>query len=152
MRLVGHLRPFEGDYLNADLVLDEATLHVSGRVVRTDPQRAELAIEFRALTDETRATIEAAVAALLERIRTSGAPTALVMQVPAETYGALARDLAHLDRRELACVTDADVFAALAQPCEGIIVAGALGDAAIAALFERLAAEHPKLRRVVLFE
>jgi hypothetical protein len=153
-RLVGRIQLFEDDRVNVEFELEGATFTVAADVVRMEAQNSQVAVAFRVISPEARATIQQAVERLLGGVRDTSAPTVIVMHRDAEMRGALERDLAQLGRAGKVCATLLEVTSALNDPdlrCEAIIIDNELGVEVSGALLRHVAAERSKVRRIVLF-
>jgi hypothetical protein len=149
-RLVGGAQLVEGHRVRLELSVEGATMTVDADVLRVDRQRQEAAVTFHNLAAETRAWIERCVAALIDRVRAAGPPVVLVTGLPAERAATLERDLARLDRAMQVCAGQPEIETALRDPER--ICAVVIGSAApIADLVALLRAQHPVVKRVLLF-
>jgi hypothetical protein len=151
-RLVGKLELFEGEHVQLELALDEP-LQVFADVTRIDRQRRVIEVEFRGLTGDALAQIEAAISAMLERVRATAAPTVLIVHPALEVSSALERDLARVGvgARVIGTLAElADQLDDRTAKLVGLIFAGSFGDPVGPAL-EQLEAKHPGVRRVILF-
>jgi PilZ domain len=153
-RLVGRVQLVDGERIRVLLKLEGVELLVEAEVVRTEPQNAQVAIAFRDLSSAAREMIEQTIDAMVERVRVASLLTVLIVGAPAETRGAIERDLAQLGRRSRPCATMLEAMWSLHDPSiryEAVIVASdALGES-LGALLEHLAEHHPTIRRLLLF-
>lgn len=153
-RLVGRVELAEGDHIGVSLEIEGSTISTTALVVRTEPQNSQVAISFNNLSHEAREIIDAAVTALIERVRADSPPTVLVLSASAEVRAALERDLAQLGRATRACATMLDAVWSLhdwAIRYEAIVIVREADPDPLDQLLKHFAEQHPQLRRVLVF-
>jgi hypothetical protein len=152
-RLVGRTYVVEGRRVQLVLEVEGERLPVTAEVVRTDPQRAEVAIVFRQLTREQQQHIGRSIDAMLARVRAGSSPIVCLLGAADHEADALERDLARLGHGMRRCGSPADALSALGEGpgCAAVVVASGAAPEAIGELFDRLQHQHPRVKRVVLF-
>jgi hypothetical protein len=152
-RLVGPGRLAEGELVRATLRLETGAVAVIAQVLRTDPQRAQVAIAFRDVPADAADKIAAAIATMTARQRASSAQTILVLHPREDIRAAVERDLLRISRATVACATPLELTWALTQPVRytAAIVAGDLPAAELRAIVHHLAEAHPAIARILLF-
>ena len=152
MRLVGNARLVEGERVRVTFSVEGAEVAVDAVVARTEPQRAQVALELPNVPPPAAAVIARAIAAM--RQRAASASSVLVCHPDAETRAALERDILRLGRKATLFATVDEARAALDAPTAAfsavLIAAGLPGDA-VRELVDHLTARHPNVRRVMLF-
>ncbi|MGE5186386.1 MAG: PilZ domain-containing protein [Acidobacteriota bacterium] len=152
MRLVGATRLVEGELVSVAFDVDGLDVTLDAIVLRTEPQRSQSALEFRRVAPAVAAAIAHAIGKLRQRAGTAAA--VLVCHDDAETRAALERDILRLGRIARACATLDEARTALADPAaelSAVLLASSLPGEPLRALVEQLAADHPQIRRVLLF-
>jgi hypothetical protein len=152
-RLIGATRLPEGVRVDVELKLDNDIVAVQAEVVRVDPQRAEVALAFRAVTARANELIARTIQALVERVRESGPPSVLVIHPDGETRAALERDLTHLDRSATLCASPLEAVWGvddLSANHVAVIIGTTLGERA-SELVVYFGDHHPHVRRILLF-
>ena len=152
MRLVGSTQLFEGERVRVSFTLDGAEVTLDARVLRTEPQRAQVALELQHVPPAVAAIIAHAIGAL--RKRAASATSVLVIHPDADTRAALERDILRVGRKATLHATIADAQPALDQAttaCSAVLVASSLPAGEVSGLVATLATRHPHVRRVLLF-
>jgi hypothetical protein len=152
-RLVGASRLVDGEVVRATLRLENDIVSLIAQVIRTDPQRAQIAIAFRDLPRLAAEKIAAAITAITSRQRASSAETVIVVHPDGDVRAALERDLLRVSRVTRNCATPLELTWALAEPVRytAVVIGGDLTTAEIRAIAQHLASHHPGVARVLLF-
>ncbi len=150
-RLVGHGHVAEGEYVRIEIAFANALVTLDATVARTDPQNAQVSVEFRPPSAETAAVLERELATLVDRTRTGAERCVIAIGLVPQTADALGRDLAQLGRRLHACVSMEEVKTALVDDegrCDAVVVAAGADN--LGPLLRWLVEHHPRVRRVLL--
>ena len=152
MRLVGNARLVEGERVRVTFSVEGAEVAIDAVVARTEPQRAQVALELQNVPPAAAATIARAIAAM--RQRATSASSVLVCHPDAETRAALERDILRLGRKATLFASVDEARAALdaaGAAFSAVLIAAGLPGDAVRALVDHLTARHPHVRRVMLF-
>jgi hypothetical protein len=151
MRLVGPTRLVEGERVLVAFTAGGSELTLDAVVVRTEPQRSQVALEFGDLPKTAAVAIAAAIATLRRRVASAAA--VLVCHGDAEPRAALERDILRLGRIATLCATAGEARSALetATTFAAALIASNLPPAELRELVEQFATGYPHMRRVLLF-
>jgi hypothetical protein len=149
-RVVGNLRLVEGELVHVSLELDGKVLSIIASVLRTEPQTAQAAIEFRDLSSEMQQSIEHAIDSMIARVLASSPPRVLVLHPDAEVGAALERDLSRLERGATLCSTVVEALWAM-QNATARHVAIIVSREMASEVVQHFADDHPGVRRILLF-
>ena len=151
MRLVGNLRLVEGERVLIAFELAGEQLQIEADVMRTEPQRAQVAVEFRATTAEIRAALARGIGTMIDQMRAASAASVLIVHDDAAARAELEREVLRLGHKATLCASVGETRDALAAKHKAILIGSSLPDAELRALLDQLVAEHPKMRRVLVF-
>ncbi len=152
MRLVGATRLVEGELVSVAFDAEGVDVTLDALVLRTEPQRSQVALEFRRVSPAAAAAIAHAIGKLRQRAGTVA--SVLVCHDDTETRAALERDILRLGRIARLCATLDDARDVIADPAvelSAVLLASTLPAAPLREVVEQLAADRPHVRRVLLF-